>query len=116
MSSDVKRIQGVHHVVIDETFHERVTFAKAGNPRFADETIQFSGKLICRECGDSLGVICIYKGMDFPVLTIQKILIVDMNERQTTCKQWKQVPFHVSQLGTDDFREILETRQMSGDL
>ena len=115
MSSDVKKIQDAHHVCVDESLRDRVDYIR-GTSRYIDETIQTVGKLICMECGFDLGGLIIHKNLEFPVLKIEKYLIVDMNERQDTCKKWKQAPFEPPPLSTADFRAILEKRKDLGEI
>lgn len=110
-SDDVKKIEGSHHVVVDDHLENRVSFARSGSSRYQDETIQFVGKLICKECGGNLGVICIHRTVEFPVLKIENFLIVDTNGRQDTCKKWKSVPFHVAPLTSDDWKTIIKARK-----
>ncbi|WAR21586.1 DDX58-like protein [Mya arenaria] len=116
MSDNVKKVKEAHHVVVDETLPDRVDFVKGGATRFADDSIQFSGKVICKSCGGNLGVICIYRNLEFPVPKIENFLVVDRNGRQNTCKKWKGAPFVVEKLSNEDFKEILEARGATGDL
>ena len=111
MSSDIKRIQNAHHVVVDESLPERVNFIEGGSTKHIDDTIQFTGKLMCMDCGANLGVICIHNSLQFPVIKIEKFLIVDSNGRQDTCKKWNKVPFSVRPLTINDFQEIYRRRK-----
>ena len=113
MSSDVKKIQNAHHVCVDESLKDRVDYVR-GTSKYIDDSITSTGKLICMECGFELGGIIIHKSLEFPVLKIEKYLIVDMNERQDTCKQWKKAPFDPQPLTTADFRAILQKRKETG--
>jgi hypothetical protein len=72
--------------------------------------------LICKECGGNLGVICIHRTLEFPVLKIEHFLIVDTNGRQDTCKKWKSAPFIVPPLTNDDWKEIVKSRKETGEL
>ena len=115
MSHDLKKIKGAHHVIVDERLQERVDFLKNETEECAVEANQPIGRLSCK-CGEKLGVISIYHNLEFPVPRIEKFLIVDRNGRQTTRKQWKDVPMVISELNNDDFRTILETRKQNGTL
>ena len=115
MSSDVKKIENAHHVCVDESLKDRVDYVR-GSTRYIDDTIQTVGKLICVECGFDLGGIIKHKELEFPVLKIEKYLVVDMNERHHTCKQWKQAPFEPTPLSTADFRMILQKRKDLGEI
>lgn len=115
MSSDVKKIQNAHHVCVDESLKDRVDYVR-GTSKYIDETIQIMGKLICMECGFDLGGIIIHKTLEFPVLKIEKYLLIDMNGRQDTCTQWKKAPFEPQPLTAADFRAILLKRQETGEI
>ncbi|KAL4231857.1 RIG-I signaling pathway [Mactra antiquata] len=106
-SDDVKKIEGAHHVIVDQSLEERVKMSSTGPSKYQNETIQLVGKVICRNCGGNLGTVLIHRKMEFPVPRIENFLIVDTHGRQDTCKQWKGAPFDVQSLSTDDWREIL---------
>jgi len=115
MSSNVRRIRDAHHVVVDETLVERVKLVK-GPSQTMETQDQINGKMICQECGGNLGVICIYKNLEFPVLKIENFLIVDRNGRQNTSKKWNKVPFVVQELTITDLQAIAEKRGGTGDI
>ena len=115
MSSDVKKIQDAHHVCVDESLEDRVNYVR-GTPKYIDEQLETIGRLICTGCGYDLGGIIKHRGLEFPVLKIEKYLIVDMNERQDSCKAWKQAPFDAQPLTTEDFRAILQKRTDTGEI
>jgi len=110
VSEDVKKIEMAHHVIIDETLDQRVDFTDRQTSQVIDQTTQFCGKMVCKGCGRNLGVICIYKGMDFPVPKIENFLVKDINGRQDMYTKWKKVPFNVSGLETEDLRKILQSK------
>ena len=115
MSSDVKKIQNAHHVCVDESLKDRVHYVR-GAAKFIDDQLEAVGKLICSECGYDLGGLIKHKGLEFPVLKIERYLIVDMNERQDSCKFWKLAPFEAQPLTTEDFREMLQKRKDAGEM
>ncbi|KAK3611677.1 hypothetical protein CHS0354_012047 [Potamilus streckersoni] len=110
MSSDVRKVQNAHHVVVLDDFEERVRITKTASRKVIDETIQFVGKLNCRKCGNDMGTVSIHRGLHFPVLKISSFLIVDTNGRQNTCKQWNKAPFEALPLTTTDFNVLLDKR------
>ena len=115
MSSDVKKIQHAHHVCVDESLKDRVDYVR-GASKYIDDQLEAVGKLICTGCGFDLGGLIKHKGLEFPVLKIEKYLIVDMNERQDSCKAWKKAPFDAQPLTTEDFRAILQKRKDNGEM
>ena len=108
MSSDIKTIQHAHHAALCNDILERMTAKKTNGPSYTDTEIQANvGRLYCKKCGEPLGMICIYKGVQFPVLKIDNLLIEDAFGNKSLAKKWKNAPFIVTELSNDDLLEII---------
>lgn len=116
LSTDIKKIEMAHHVIVDDSLDQRVNFTERHSSFTADTSPQYCGKVVCKECGRNLGVICIYKGIEFPVPKIEHFLIKDINGRHDTCKKWNKAPFNVDALNTNDLRKIIQSRSPAGGL
>ncbi|KAL3863078.1 hypothetical protein ACJMK2_004855 [Sinanodonta woodiana] len=110
MSTDIKKVQNAHHVVVLDDFEDRVKITKTGSRRVIDETIQFVGRLNCKKCGNDMGTVGIHRNLEFPVIKISSFIIVDTNSRQSTCTKWNKAPFEVLALTNDDFKMLLDKR------
>ncbi|KAL3863077.1 hypothetical protein ACJMK2_004854 [Sinanodonta woodiana] len=109
MSSDIRKIQNAHNVVIDPTLRKRVSFTKSANPVFQDDEIEFGGKIFCSKCHEDFGQICIYRHQEYPVIKIEKFIIITDRDERKSCKKWKQVPFEVPKLTIEDRKKLLNS-------
>ena len=111
MASDVKKIQNAHHAALCQDIRERVLAKKLPVPTFQDDNLTCgSRKLLCKECGSSLGNVSIYKQAQFPILKIEHLVIEDTVGNRNVVKKWKSVPFFVQELTTDDL-EVQSKRE-----
>ncbi|VDI28320.1 ATP-dependent RNA helicase DDX58 [Mytilus galloprovincialis] len=75
ISSDIKKIQGVHHAVVNDEVRNNITTQKS-EVRYVDAyTTCGVGKFNCKHCGKELGNVTIYKRAEFPVLKIENFFV-----------------------------------------
>ncbi|KAL5021809.1 hypothetical protein ScPMuIL_000964 [Solemya velum] len=111
MSSDVRRIQSAHHVVLDEDFENRIKVVIYPRPQYFDTQYEVKGKIHCKNCGSAYGTLAVHRKIDFYVIKVANFIISDSNDRKMTCKKWKQSPFSVTDLTNDDFKRMIDTQQ-----
>ncbi|XP_053406750.1 antiviral innate immune response receptor RIG-I-like isoform X2 [Mercenaria mercenaria] len=111
--SDIRKIQGAHHVVVDEGVSERLISFRNPHPRFIDEELKFNGAIFCGNpyCQRELGGLCEYKHAEFPLLKIKNFRVVSRNDEGNTFKQWKKTNFEVEPFTLEDLRHVAERRR-----
>ncbi|XP_053406754.1 ATP-dependent RNA helicase DHX58-like isoform X2 [Mercenaria mercenaria] len=111
--SDIRKIQGAHHVVVDEEVSERLISFRNPHPRFIDEELKFDGAIFCGnpDCQRELGGVCEYKHAEFPLLKIKNFRVVSRNGVGNTFKQWKKANFEVEPFTLEDLRDVVERRR-----
>ncbi|KAK3611674.1 hypothetical protein CHS0354_012045 [Potamilus streckersoni] len=108
MSSDIRKVQNSHNVVIDPSFRDRASFTKSTEPKFQSPEIQFIGKIACSNCNEDFGNFCIYRNLEFPVIKVCQFIVISQNGEQKKYKKWKQVPFAIPQLTNDEITNLLD--------
>ncbi len=66
------------------------------------EKFELTGKVLCKKCGLEWGVMGVHKKISFPILKLQQFICFYGDQYRERFKCWKDVPFTISQLGTDD--------------
>ena len=115
MSSDVKKIQGVHHVCIADDIRERVNFARSPLPQFEESDIKMDGATTCKNCQHPLGGVCDYKSIEFPLFKIRYFRVVDMNGKGSHHKKWKGVSFKVEDIEVNDLLAFARANNSDSD-
>lgn len=112
-SSDIRKIQNSHHIIIDEDAQKRIISVRSPYPIFMDEDLQFDGGIFCGnvDCQRVLGGVCEYRHVEFPLIAIKNIRVVDKNGNGRTFKKWKKANFEPEQFTLDDLRGIVERRR-----
>ncbi|XP_052100649.1 antiviral innate immune response receptor RIG-I-like isoform X3 [Mytilus californianus] len=95
ISSDIKKIQNIHHAVINDDVRNSITTEKSETKRIRIDayTTCVVGKVKCKNCEKELGNVIIHQGAEFPILKIDKLLVADSAGKTTVFKKWKSVPF-----------------------
>ena len=106
MSSDIKKIQGCHHVCVDDDVSERVTFQRSPMPQFEENDLKMDGAIYCNGCLNQLGGVCDYKGVEFPLFKVQLFRIVDRNDKGYHTKKWKGAPCKIEEIELNDLRKF----------
>ena len=107
-SSEVRRIERSHHVVLAEEFRELALVKKHHRPHNYGDFSKM-GKLHCAKCDHDWGVVARYKNVHFPVLKASSFALENANGRIVDCyKKWKDVPFTVSALTAEDFQSLVD--------
>lgn len=111
--SDIRKIQGSHHVAVNEEVPTRLISVRNPQPKFMDDELKFDGAIYCgnEDCQRELGGVCEYKHTEFPLLKIKHFRIVDKNGKGATYKQWKKANFQVQSFTLDDLQEVVERRR-----
>ncbi|XP_053406755.1 antiviral innate immune response receptor RIG-I-like [Mercenaria mercenaria] len=112
MSSDIRRIQGTQHVVIDEAVQKRISWTRNPLPKFKNDPLKYDGSTFCgnSKCQQKLGGVCEYHGIEFPLISISNFRVVDKNRQGKTFKKWKSVNFVVEDFSLEQFDEVVEKR------
>lgn len=101
MSSDLRKIENMHHVVIDLDFRERHNEKPVPRPKEYGN-IEIRGKLMCKNCGDEWGKSILYQKVKFPVVSVSGFVLTDEFDRKDAPKKWKQVNFHIQPLEMEE--------------
>jgi len=48
----------------------------------------------------------VYKKVPFPIINIERFVVVTPNEMREKYRRWKEVPFHVEPISPDDLGEM----------
>lgn len=105
LSSDIRRVEDVHHVVIDEKLKTVANMRKYSTATKYGE-FDTRGKLTCRKCHIDWGVVAHYSGVLFPVLKLTNFVLEDENGHRKCYKKWKEVPFTVDKLTPEDLLRL----------
>ncbi|KAL3863069.1 hypothetical protein ACJMK2_004847 [Sinanodonta woodiana] len=108
MSSDIRKVQNSHNVVIDPSFRDRVSFTKSTEPKFQSPEIQFIGKIACSNCNEDFGTFCNYRNLELPVIKVCQFIVIGQNGEQKKYKKWKKVPFEIPQLTNEEITNLLD--------
>lgn len=108
MSTDIKKIQKAHHAAVNVDILENVQ-VKCAKPNYIDDLISCGvGKVLCKNCGNPLGNVSVYKKAQFCILKCEKLKIIDKDGNSDTKKQWKKAPFTVPPLTQDDLERRIQ--------
>ena len=113
MSSDIKKIKEAHHVCIADDVEERVSFHRSPVPQFEDSDVKMDGETSCNNCQHTLGGVCEYKGIEFPLLKVQHFRLVDRNGKGSHRKKWKLVLCKIQEIDTADLLKFANTNSDS---
>ncbi len=105
MSDEIRKVEQSHHVVLDDEFNSRIVKEPHPNPKAYDEFCK-THKVFCGKCKFDWGIVAIYKKIPVPVTKVSSFVLVDQNNKRTTCKKWKDVPFVVQELSPDDLQQL----------
>ena len=105
LSIDIRRVEEVHHVVIDDKLKSVARYMEYRSPVKFGEFDQ-RGKLKCRNCDQDWGVVARYSKVLFPVLKLANFVLEDECNQRKCYKQWKKVPFTVSELTEEDMQNL----------
>ena len=106
MSSDIKKIQGCHHVCVADDVNERVTFQRSIMPEFEENDMKMDGATYCNNCLNTLGGVCDYKGIEFPLIKVSLFRLVDANGKGSHTKKWKGAPCKIEEIELEDLRKF----------
>uniref|UniRef100_K1QX86 RNA helicase n=1 Tax=Magallana gigas TaxID=29159 RepID=K1QX86_MAGGI len=108
MSTDIKKIQDNHHAALNEDILENVQ-VNCAKPYYEDDLISCgAGKVLCKNCGDSLGNVSVYKKAQFCILKCEKLKMIDKDGNSDSKKKWKKAPFTVPPLTQDDLERRIQ--------
>lgn len=113
MSSDIKKIQDAHRVCIADNVEERVNFHRSPIPQFEESDMKMDGDTSCGSCQHTLGGVCEYKGIEFPLLKVQNFRLIDRNGKGSHHKKWKGVPCRIQEIDTVDLLKFVNTNSDS---
>ena len=105
-SSDIRRIQKSHYVVVDVGFKDRAHVKKHHRPMEYDE-MRKMGKLHCGECDKDWGVVVRYLNVYFPVLKLSEFAVEDANGHRRFYKKWKEISFKVNELTPEEMQAVV---------
>lgn len=87
MSTDIKKIQNNHHAALNEDILENVQVI-CSKPYYEDDLISCgAGKVLCKNCGDSLGNVSVYKKAQFCILKCEKLKMIDKDGNSDSKKK-----------------------------
>lgn len=84
-------------------YRERIVIEPHPEPK-KYENFELSGKIYCRRCHWNWGVMGVYKKVPFPIINIERFVVVSPYETRDKYKRWKEVPFHVEPICPDDLQ------------
>lgn len=116
-SEDIKKVSGMHHIVVSSDIREKIVLRQSLKPRHVDVTngTTLGGDAFCsnRTCiyKHKIGGIMQYKMMDFPVLAIKNICLKNLDGRPLpSARQWSKVGFKVESIDGTDLTMIVNQR------
>ena len=111
-ASDIRKIEGAHHVVINEDFEDVVHIDIYPRPTTYKNFTQ-KGRLYCKNCSEEWGTQADYKSIFFHVLSVKGFMFVDSNRRKGKFKKWKDVPFQVPNLSVDELKALVPSANIT---
>ncbi|KAI8514011.1 ATP-dependent RNA helicase ddx58 [Branchiostoma belcheri] len=105
--SDFRKIEENHHVVVDKAFLKRIIITPH-QPKKIDDW-ERNGKVWCKNCRQDWGIQMVYRQASFPTLKIKSFVLEKPDGTRLTCRKWKQAPFEVGDITSDDISGMLET-------
>ncbi|XP_077020486.1 ATP-dependent RNA helicase DHX58 [Tamandua tetradactyla] len=93
--SDLRKVEGAHHVSVNPNFSIYYTVSKKPvviNRVFKDWSP--GGTISCRNCGEVWGLQMIYKSVKLPALKVRSMLL-ETPQGRVQAKKWSRVPFPV---------------------
>ncbi|ELU14771.1 hypothetical protein CAPTEDRAFT_209996 [Capitella teleta] len=102
-SDDLRVIEGVHHVVIEEDFNENCRI-EPDPERKTYAGWEQTEKMFCINCGHYWGPRCRYLNQMYPVIKIEQFIIFTPQEEMLKIQKWKDCPFYIEkyQLSMND--------------
>jgi hypothetical protein len=105
-SSEVRTIEGSHHVILDKRYKDHVVIRPHPTP-MKHENFEMTGKIYCKKCHWDWGVMGVYKKVSFPIIKIGSFIVINPNDQRTVYKKWKDVPFAVEPISPADLTTMM---------
>ncbi|KAL8604965.1 hypothetical protein ACOMHN_028593 [Nucella lapillus] len=100
VSSDVRKIEGIHHVVMDLDYRHRHIERIYPPKEFGN--IQVRGRVLCKVCGEDWGPLLLYQNVKFPCINLAGFRLIDDRGRKDIPKKWKQASIIMANLEPDE--------------
>lgn len=119
-SDDIKKICGMHHIVISEDIRTRIVLERSLEPKHMDRhnDLTLGGHVYCsnKNCifKHKIGGIIQYRKLDFPALKIKKLSVkdIDGNLLPGSTRQWNKVCFKIESIDMTDMKFIIRQRSL----
>lgn len=107
-STDIRKIQNSHHVIIEEDVKSRLISKRDPHPKFVEDELQYDGEIFCGNdgCQHTLGGVCTYKHVEFPLISIKHFKVIDQNGKSERFKQWKKANFEPEEFTLENLHEV----------
>jgi uncharacterized protein YihD (DUF1040 family) len=114
-SSDIRVIQGSHHIVVNEDANGRLLSIRGRNPVIFKDDFISRGVIFCgnKNCQNDLGGICEYRRVEFPLIVIKNFMIEDKHGESDFIKQWKKATFSMKELDIDDLKRVVRKKRLT---
>ncbi|XP_052050578.1 ATP-dependent RNA helicase DHX58 isoform X1 [Apodemus sylvaticus] len=109
--SDLRKVEGTHHVNVNPTFS--IYYTTSQNPVVINKVFKDwrpGGTIRCSNCGEVWGFQMIYKSVTLPVLKVGSMLL-ETPHGKIQAKKWSRVPFSIP-----DFDILQDCTQSLSDL
>lgn len=107
-SSDIRKIEASHHVILDPEYHKRIKIRPHPAPK-TFENFELTGKIFCKRCHADWGIMGVYKKVSLPVVKVCSLIIIrEEDGDRKVYKRWKEVPFQVQALTPDDLQKMMD--------
>lgn len=105
-STDIRKIEASHHVILDKDYKSRIIIRPHPAPK-KFENFELTGKIYCKRCHTDWGIMGVYKKVSFPVVKVCSFIVINEFDQRKVYKRWKEVPFNVNTLSPDDLTEMM---------
>lgn len=105
-STDIRKIEASHHVILDKDYKTRIIIRPHPAPK-KFENFELTGKIFCKRCHTDWGIMGVYKKVSFPVVKVCSFIVINEDDQRRVYKRWKEVPFTVNNLTPDDLQEMM---------
>ncbi|XP_053406756.1 antiviral innate immune response receptor RIG-I-like isoform X2 [Mercenaria mercenaria] len=111
LTTDLRRFQLNHHIVIAEDVQKRLIFLRSPDPRYEEEDFKSDGNIMCDKCQVPIGGVFEFKKTEFPLIKIKRVRVIDRSiNKGQVFKIWKKVNFRIEQISSTELERIVLVR------
>ncbi|XP_041476462.1 antiviral innate immune response receptor RIG-I-like isoform X2 [Lytechinus variegatus] len=109
-TEDIRSINGQHHIVIKESFRERIITERFHEDQTLYGDVKVSQEVQCKRCKQQLGYMMIFREHELPLLSIRYLVIEVREGIRVHKKKWSDTTslFTIKDIDLEDLARRLE--------